>query len=134
MARKFGPSASVQQIQGYVASCPDITSKILREQITNAKKARAMESVFEAAWRVSVLDMESTLRDATSKLFRDTSVDKATREKRAKAVKTLAKAFLLAVDEAGHTESWKDAIAAQIAQQTGGPMAAPPADPSSSSF
>ena len=134
MARKFGPSASVQQIQGYVANCPMITSKILREQITNAKKARAMESVFEAAWRVSVLDMESTLRDATSKLFRDTSVDKATREKRAKAVKTLAKAFLLAVDEAGHTESWKDAIAAQIAQQTGGPMAAPPADPSSSSF
>ena len=132
MARKFGPSASVQQIQGYVASCPDITSKILREQITNAKKARAMESVFEAAWRVSVLDMESTLRDATSKLFRDTSVDKATREKRAKAVKTLAKAFLQAVDEAGHTETWKDAIAAQIAQQTG---AAPPApDPSSSSF
>ena len=93
-----------------------------------------MESVFEAAWRVSVLDMESTLRDATSKLFRDTSVDKATREKRARAVKTLAKAFLLAVDEAGHTESWKDAIAAQIAAQTGGPMAPPPADPSSSSF
>ena len=132
MARKFGPSASVQQIQGYVASCPDITSKILREQITNAKKARAMESVFEAAWRVSVLDMESTLRDATSKLFRDTSVDKATREKRAKAVKTLAKAFLLAVDEAGHTETWKDAIAAQIAQQTGAATPAP--DPSSSSF
>ena len=47
--------------------------------------------------------------------------------KRAKAVKTLAKAFLQAVDEAGHTETWKDAIAAQIAQQTGGPMAAPPA-------
>ena len=91
-----------------------------------------MESVFEAAWRVSVLDMESTLRDATSKLFRDTSVDKATREKRARAVKTLAKAFLLAVDEAGHTETWKDAIAAQIAQQTG--AAPPPADPSSSSF
>ena len=132
MARKFGPSASVQQICGYVASCPAITSKILREQITNAKKARAMESVFEAAWRVSVLDMESTLRDATSKLFRDTSVDKATREKRAKAVKTLAKAFLLAVDEAGHTETWKDAIAAQIAQQTGAATPAP--DPSSSSF
>ena len=134
MARKFGPSQSVQQICGYVQACPAITSKILREQITNAKKARAMESVFEAAWRVSVLDMESTLRDATSKLFRDTSVDKATRERRAKAVKTLAKAFLQAVDEAGHTETWKDAIAAQIAQQTGGPMAAPPADPSSSSF
>ena len=135
LARKFGPSQSVQQICGYVQSCPSITSKILREQITNAKKARAMESVFEAAWRVSVLDMESTLRDATSKLFRDTSVDKATRERRAKAVKTLAKAFLQAVDEAGHTETWKDAIAAQIAAQTGGPMAPPPAaDPSSSSF
>ena len=45
MARKFGPSQSVQQICGYVQTCPGITSKILREQITNAKKARAMESV-----------------------------------------------------------------------------------------
>ena len=133
LARKFGPAASVQQVQTYVAQSPGLTSKTLRELISAAKKTSAMESVFEAVWRVSVLDMESTLRDATSKLFRDTSVLKEVREKRARAVKNLGKAFLQAVDEAGHTETWKDAIAAQVAQQSGGPTPAP-APESSSSF
>ena len=45
-----------------------------------------------------------------------------------------AEQWASAVDEAGHTETWKDAIAAQIAQQTGGPMAPPPDASSSSSF
>ena len=133
LARKFGPAASVQPVQTYVAQSPGITSKGLRDLVATSKKTSAMESVFEAVWRVSVLDMESTLRDATSKLFRDTSVEKAVREKRARAVKNLGKAFLQAVDEAGHTETWKDAIAAQVAQQGGGPMPAP-APESSSSF
>ena len=87
-----------------------------------------MESVFEAAWRVSVLDMESTLRRSRREALPGNAVWTRRRARSgAKAVKTAAKAFLQAVDEAGHTETWKDAIAAQIAQQAGGAHVPPPA-------
>ena len=61
----------------------------------------------ETGSRPQVLDMESTLKDATSKLLRDTGVDEETRKKRARAVKSLAKAFIKAADDAGTRAVWK---------------------------
>mmetsp|Transcript_22191 Transcript_22191/g.68426 ORF Transcript_22191/g.68426 Transcript_22191/m.68426 type:complete len:610 (+) Transcript_22191:135-1964(+) len=132
VSRRYGTPSSVAKIEERVAMCPpSLTTKDLRDVALNARKGIAMESMVEAAWRVSVLDMESTLKDATSKLLRDTGVDEETRKKRARAVKALAKAFIKAADDAGHEQTWQEALAAQIGAQTGTYAPQPPGGASS---
>ena len=51
------------------------------------------ESMIDVAWNITVLDIETTLRAAISKIFRDKSVDDKGRKQRAKGLLTLAKIF-----------------------------------------
>jgi len=124
--RVYGTASACAKIKEHAKTSKDLDAKTLRESELRSRQGRMMGSVFEAAWRVSVLDMESTLRDATSKLFRDRSVDEKARDKRARAVKCLAKAFLAAADAAGHTETWQESLAKQMAAQAGSADAPPP--------
>ena len=48
-----------------------VTTRGIAEARNKEKQGAMMGSVFEVAWRISVLDIEATLREATSKLFRD---------------------------------------------------------------
>ena len=129
--RVYGTPSSCAKIKAHVAAAcadaaaTDLTSKALNETAARRKQGKFHGSVFEAAWRVSVLDMETTLRDASTKLFKDHGVPEATRAKRARALKALAKAFLAAADAAGHKETWQEALTNQLAN--GAPAAhAPP--------
>ncbi|KAH8071446.1 hypothetical protein JL721_4425 [Aureococcus anophagefferens] len=102
--RVYGTPSSCNKIKTHVKSSGArelLTSKALNDASAKRKQGRMVGSMFEAAWRVSVLDMESTLRDATEKLFKDNGVPNDIRTKRAKALKCLAKAFLAAADAAG---------------------------------
>ncbi|KAH8064475.1 DnaJ domain-containing protein [Aureococcus anophagefferens] len=128
--RVYGTPSSCNKIKAHVKSSGArelLTSKALNDASAKRKQGRMVGSMFEAAWRVSVLDMESTLRDATEKLFKDNGVPNETRTKRTKALKCLAKAFLAAADAAGHKETWQEALATQLAN--GGPGAPPPPPP-----
>jgi len=80
-------------------------------------------SVMETAWRVTVLDVEATLRDATSKLFRDKSVTDAQKKLRAKALRVVAKVFKQAADDSGHST-----VLADVLSSAGGPFANTPDD------
>ena len=127
-ARNYGTPSSCARIKDRVAALPENavpTMRAVRDAVLRGKQGRLAAAVGEAAWRMSVLDMESTLRDATAKLFKDTAVDEATREKRARALKALAKAWLAAARRAGHTETWQESLAAQLSN--GG--APPPPEP-----
>mmetsp|Transcript_12852 Transcript_12852/g.15364 ORF Transcript_12852/g.15364 Transcript_12852/m.15364 type:complete len:114 (+) Transcript_12852:1637-1978(+) len=53
-----------------------------------------MVQMLEALWHISVLDIESTLRNATHKLLHDKSVDSNVITKRATALTIIGKVFL----------------------------------------
>lgn len=127
-ARNYGTPSSCARIKDRVAALPENavpTVGAVRDAVLRGKQGRLAAAAGEAAWRMSVFDMESTLRDATAKLFKDTAVDEATREKRARALKALAKAWLAAARRAGHTETWQESLATTLSN--GG--APPPPEP-----
>lgn len=95
------------------------------ESAVRNREKEMVSSVLEAAWRVSVIDIETTLRDATSKLFRDKGVDEAIRKKRAKALKIVAEAMQAAADQSGHSKVFSELLLKQMEQ--GSPF--PPTSP-----
>ena len=51
------------------------------------------ENMIDVAWNITVLDIETTLRAAISKIFRDKAVDEKGRKKRAKGLSALGKLY-----------------------------------------
>ena len=51
------------------------------------------ENMIDVAWNITVLDIETTLRTAISKIFRDRSVDEAARKMRGKGLHALSKIY-----------------------------------------
>ena len=51
------------------------------------------ENMIDVAWSITVYDIESTLRAAIDRVFRDKAVDKKGKEKRAKALLALGKIY-----------------------------------------
>ena len=60
---------------------------------------QGMATFMEGAWYVSVVDVEDTLRTVCKKVLTDTSVDRETRKRRARALKCLGQVFLDSVSE-----------------------------------
>ena len=109
--KAYGTSKATEVIKRAVESLDDELSHAnLAAVVARNKEAEMQASVIEAAWRVTVLDVEATLRDATSKLFRDKSATEPERKKRAKALRILGKAFQKAADESGHPTNLTDVI------------------------
>ena len=52
-----------------------------------------MNLMIEAMWRVSMLDIESTLRHACNKVLSDQSVDKSLRKNRARGLVVMGRVF-----------------------------------------
>eukprot|EP00635_Sarcinochrysidales_sp_CCMP3193_P013881 CAMPEP_0118905434 /NCGR_PEP_ID=MMETSP1166-20130328/9441_1 /TAXON_ID=1104430 /ORGANISM="Chrysoreinhardia sp, Strain CCMP3193" /LENGTH=601 /DNA_ID=CAMNT_0006844705 /DNA_START=68 /DNA_END=1873 /DNA_ORIENTATION=+ len=94
------------------------------KQIAEQKQADMMVSFLEVMWRITVVDVESTLRSACHKLLYDHAVDLDARLRRAKALIIVGKAF--AKRKNSHAESWQTTLAQQIGATAPGP-AAPPA-------
>lgn len=51
------------------------------------------ENMIDVAWNMTVLDIESTLRAAIGRIFRDRSVDEKGRKMRAKGLLSLSKIY-----------------------------------------
>lgn len=104
-------------------------AKAATEAKAAANQAKAMASMLETLWHVSVLDIEATLRAAAHKLLHDKGVDEAEIERRAKALIVVGKAFQETeckaepeAEEAGGAASggkrrkktWKDHLEEQV--------------------
>jgi len=94
-------------------------------------QAALMVDFMTALWKVSVLDIESTLRSACHKVLHDKAVDKAAITERAKAMAIVGKVFLETqcmndeIMAGAPRKSWRE----QLAEQVGATKAAaPPAD------
>lgn len=57
------------------------------------EQAEAAESMLEMMWRLSVIELETTLRSVCKKVLVDTAVDKQARQRRAEALKEVGKIF-----------------------------------------
>jgi len=129
--KSYGTTSSTDAIKKQVKalssdeSGAEISTAAVAAAVARTKEADAMNSVLEAAWRVSVIDVENTLRDATSKLFRDKGVSEDVRKKRAKALKLFADVLRKAADKSGHSKLFKDVLASA----EGGPFGGPPPSP-----
>ena len=51
------------------------------------------ENMIDVAWNITVLDIETTLRAAIGRIFRDRSVDEKGRKMRAKGLASLSKIY-----------------------------------------
>ncbi|KAJ8611173.1 hypothetical protein CTAYLR_003554 [Chrysophaeum taylorii] len=114
---EYGSPSSVEGIEATVAnarSTRDLNAANAAELVSKSSHAKMMTAVIEAAWRLSVVDIESTLRAATYKLLADHSVDEKTLLARAEALRIVADVFDRSVDASAHTESWQDQLARQI--------------------
>lgn len=92
----------------------DITFANAADNVSRASRTKMMTAVIEAAWRLSVVDIESTLRTATHKLLNDHSVDEDVLDKRASALLLVASVFDECAKSSGHTETWQDQLARQV--------------------
>ena len=76
--------------------------------------------MLESMWRVSMLDIESTLRHACNKVLSDQSVDKDARKARAKGLVLMGRVF----QAYGSADALKTTDFSQHMQQVGERMAA----------
>lgn len=88
----------------------------------DARQGEMMMSFLEVMWRITVVDVEATLRAACHKVLYDTRVDAAARLRRASALLLLGGAFARAAADADHAETWQESLAKTMQQ------APPPAD------
>jgi len=112
-------------VEGESPKPADLTHANLAAVVARNKEADMQASVLETAWRVTVLDVEATLRDATSKLFRDKDASEAQRKKRAKGLKIIAKVFKQAADTSGHSTVLADILASSANPFAAGGPASP---------
>lgn len=87
----------------------DETLKAVAEQ----RQSEAMMSFLEVMWRISVVDVESTLRSACHKVLYDHSVAFERRIDRARALIVLGTEFLKRKD--AHPLTWQESLAEQMA-------------------
>jgi hypothetical protein len=78
-----------------------------------------MALMLESMWRVSLLDIEATLRHACNKVLSDQSVEKETRKARARGLVIMGRVF----QSYGSADALKQTDFAQHMQQTGERMA-----------
>ena len=78
-----------------------------------------MALMLESMWRVSLLDIEATLRHACNKVLSDQSVEKETRKARARGLVVMGRVF----QSYGSADALKQTDFAQHMQQTGERMA-----------
>mmetsp|Transcript_7685 Transcript_7685/g.11597 ORF Transcript_7685/g.11597 Transcript_7685/m.11597 type:complete len:667 (+) Transcript_7685:97-2097(+) len=114
-AKSYGTKSSVDTIKRLVESIGDndISEIALTEAAARDREAEMTNSVLEAAWRVTVIDVETTLRESCSKLLRDKSVSEDIRKKRAKALKIVADVFKKKADESGHSKVFSELLRQQ---------------------
>ena len=84
-----------------------------------AKQAEAMLAMFEMMWRLSVVDIESTLRSACHKVLYDHSVDVSERLKRAQAMRIVGEVFKAEQSQKG---TWQEQMMEQMASGAFGDM------------
>jgi len=84
--------------------------------VAEEKQQAMMLSFLDVMWKISVVDIESTLRVACHKVLYDHSVDLPTRLRRAKALALVGKAF--AGHKAKHAQTWQQSL---FATMHGGP-------------
>lgn len=114
---EYGAPMAVEGVRLVVAeatSQDDINATAAAEYVSRASHNQMMTALVETAWRLSVVDVESTLRAATHKVLNDHSVDEAVLLKRACALRIVAHVFDDCVRRSGHTESWQEQLARQI--------------------
>lgn len=124
--------AAVQELNVVGAAAGNsavITPHNVAEMAAMKKEAAMLSSMLEAAWRVSVIDIETTLRDTCSKLFRDKGVDDATKKRRASALKIFAKILIKAADNSGHSKVLSELLSQQMQQQGAPPTPTNPESP-----
>uniref|UniRef100_A0A7S3K2U7 J domain-containing protein n=1 Tax=Aureoumbra lagunensis TaxID=44058 RepID=A0A7S3K2U7_9STRA len=110
------PSSENQNISSTETNEDARKAKAFAEQ----KQQDMMLSFLEVMWRITVVDVESTLRGACHKLLYDHSVDLDTRLRRAKGLIILGEVFSSRKNT--HAETWQQSLAAQL----GGPVQPPP--------
>lgn len=104
---------------------------------SGASQANFMVQMLEALWHISVLDIESTLRNATHKLLHDKSVSPDVITKRAQALFIAGKVFLTTEfvepivdgdvsegavpDKKRKKKTWRDHLHEQVNSKTGPP-------------
>mmetsp|Transcript_185 Transcript_185/g.214 ORF Transcript_185/g.214 Transcript_185/m.214 type:complete len:426 (+) Transcript_185:658-1935(+) len=122
------PRNSAYKFSSSVATPPrSYTPQAAAESMSKLNHARMMAAVVEAAWRISVVDIDSTLKVVTHKLLHDHSVDEIIRRKRAQALIVLADTFDAAVVANGHKEGdWQQQLAQQISGMGVGFRSPPP--------
>ena len=84
-----------------------------------AKQAEMMLAMFEMMWRLSVVDIESTLRSACHKVLYDHSVDVSERLKRAQAMRIVGEVFKAEKSQKG---TWQEQMMEQMASGAFGDM------------
>jgi len=86
----------------------------------NPAQAQFMLRMLEALWKISVLDIESTLRSACHKVLHDHSVEPSEITRRARALSGIGEIFMKAQCNDGEAEpgkprkTWRDHLAAQV--------------------
>lgn len=78
-----------------------------------------MLAMFEMMWRLSVVDIESTLRSACHKVLYDHSVDVSERLKRAQAMRIVGEVFKAEKSQKG---TWQEQMMEQMASGAFGDM------------
>mmetsp|Transcript_690 Transcript_690/g.2782 ORF Transcript_690/g.2782 Transcript_690/m.2782 type:complete len:627 (-) Transcript_690:145-2025(-) len=89
--------------------------KLARQEEFVQQQAAAAEGVVEALWRVSVLDIEATLRSALHKVLHDRSVSKEMITKRAKAVSIIGDVFQSVTAEEADVDITMPSMASSMA-------------------
>lgn len=91
------------------------------EEDVSQEQRAAMMNMLEALWKISVLDIESTVRNACHKLLHDKSVDPTEINRRARALVAVGELFTATKCEGqvhaltGKRKTWKDHLAEQMA-------------------
>ncbi|KAJ8612576.1 hypothetical protein CTAYLR_007200 [Chrysophaeum taylorii] len=125
----FATDAIKTQVAATLEAAGELSTASVAQTVARSREVEMMGSVIEAAWRVTVVDVENTLRDATSKLFRDKGVDDKTRKLRAKALKIFAEVLNEAALNSGHGDKLvSDLIAEQASAFQEAPVATPPSE------
>jgi len=96
-------------------------------------QAQFMMQMMEALWKISVVDIESTLRSACHKLLHDKSVPPEVISLRAKALAGVGQLFMEAqctnTEDGGKRKNWREHLAEQVGVPPKDPNKSNPAGP-----
>mmetsp|Transcript_43378 Transcript_43378/g.135896 ORF Transcript_43378/g.135896 Transcript_43378/m.135896 type:complete len:623 (+) Transcript_43378:526-2394(+) len=110
------------------AKAPETEEEKAKKEELNKTQAAAAEGVVEALWRVSVLDVESTLRTALHKVLYDKGVPKEAITKRANGLIIIGNAFQSITAEDAKIDLTMPSMAANFAAEAAAAAAAQAAE------